>query len=197
MYIFGKIETMLTIYFNTTTSIHDIRIKYLFASKIDIKYAAGLMKCQYLKLSESITKRTQWSVRPVKTRISLGILPVWSQASLFAWRNLGFLADAQPDWSVRWEHRSFVVGFVMPRLSCLSANQVWTGPLPKAQTSLQFGRGFGLVMVNLTIPNSCHTFIGHRIFLTLFTVHIQRPVWAYNFGVVIYPHSISKQFDGA
>ena len=131
MYIFGKIETMLTIYFNTSTSIHDIRIKYLFASKIDIKYAAGLMKCQYLKLSESITKRTQWSVRPVKTRISLGILPVWSQASLFAWRNLGFLADAQPDWSVRWEHRSFVVGFVMPRLDCLSANQVWTGPCTK------------------------------------------------------------------
>ena len=32
------------------------------------------------------------SVRPSKTRISLGIRPVWSESSLSAWRNLGSLA---------------------------------------------------------------------------------------------------------
>ena len=31
-------------------------------------------------------------VRPAKTQISLGILPVWSESSLSAWRNLGSLA---------------------------------------------------------------------------------------------------------
>ena len=31
-------------------------------------------------------------VRPVKTQISLGIRPVWSESSLSAWRNLGSLA---------------------------------------------------------------------------------------------------------
>ena len=31
------------------------------------------------------------SVRPVKTQISLGIRPVWSESSLSAWRNLGSL----------------------------------------------------------------------------------------------------------
>ena len=34
----------------------------------------------------------QWAVRPVKTEISLGIRPVWSESSLSAWRNLGSLA---------------------------------------------------------------------------------------------------------
>ena len=32
------------------------------------------------------------AVRPVKTQISLGIRPVWSESSLSAWRNLGSLA---------------------------------------------------------------------------------------------------------
>ena len=32
------------------------------------------------------------SVRPVKTQISLGIRPVWSESSLSAWRKLGSLA---------------------------------------------------------------------------------------------------------
>ena len=31
-------------------------------------------------------------VRPAKTQISLGIRPVWSESSLFAWRHLGSLA---------------------------------------------------------------------------------------------------------
>ena len=32
------------------------------------------------------------TVRPVKTQISLGIRPVWSESLLYAWRNLGSLA---------------------------------------------------------------------------------------------------------
>ena len=44
------------------------------------------------EMSRSITKPTQWPLRPVKTRISLGIRPVWSESSLSAWRKLGSLA---------------------------------------------------------------------------------------------------------
>ena len=39
-----------------------------------------------------MTKPTKWHVRPVKTQISLGICPVWSESSLSAWRKLGSLA---------------------------------------------------------------------------------------------------------
>ena len=37
-------------------------------------------------------KTNKMSVRPAKTQISLGIRPVWSESSLFAWRNLWSLA---------------------------------------------------------------------------------------------------------
>ena len=37
-------------------------------------------------------KTNKMSVRPAKTRISLGIRPVWSESLLSAWRNLGSLA---------------------------------------------------------------------------------------------------------
>ena len=37
-------------------------------------------------------KTNKVSVRPAKTQISLGIRPVWSESSLSAWRQLGFLA---------------------------------------------------------------------------------------------------------
>ena len=43
-------------------------------------------------LSRLMTKPTKWHVCPAKTQISLGIRPVWSASSLFAWRKLGFLA---------------------------------------------------------------------------------------------------------
>ena len=38
-----------------------------------------------------MTKPTKWHVRPAKS-ISLGILPVWSESSLSAWRKFGSLA---------------------------------------------------------------------------------------------------------
>ena len=74
-------------------------------------------------------KRT---VRPAKTRISLGIRPVWSESSLPTCRKLVSLAthqvkrtaktlirraDAQADLSLRWAHSHFV-GFVMSWLLC-------------------------------------------------------------------------------
>ena len=37
-------------------------------------------------------KTNKMTVRPAKTQISLGIRPVWSESSLFAWRKLGSLA---------------------------------------------------------------------------------------------------------
>ena len=74
-------------------------------------------------LSRSMTKQTKWHVRPVKTQITLGIRPVWSESSLSAWRSLRSLAtlyplsaqrrlwsdwaDAQADLSLHWAHMSF------------------------------------------------------------------------------------------
>ena len=78
------------------------------------------------KMSRLVTKPTKWHVHPAKTQISLGIRPVWSESSLFAWRKLGSLAthwahsealwldwvDSQADLSrLRWAHSHFV-GFV-------------------------------------------------------------------------------------
>ena len=76
-----------------------------------------------------MTKPTKWYVRQLKTQISLGIRPVWSESSLSAWWKLGSLAT-------QWTHsedcdktgrmprlisvfaeRTFCfVGFVMRRL---------------------------------------------------------------------------------
>ena len=77
-----------------------------------------------------MTKRTKLSLRPVKTQISLGIHPVWSESLLSAWRNIGSSVthwahckdwsdwvDAQADLSLRWVHRPFS-WFVMRRLKC-------------------------------------------------------------------------------
>ena len=43
-------------------------------------------------VSRVTTKPTIWHVRPAKTPISLGILPVWSESSLSPWRNIKSLA---------------------------------------------------------------------------------------------------------
>ena len=78
-------------------------------------------------------KTNKVTVCLAKSQISLGILPVWSESSLSAWRNLGSLAthwahsedsdqtgqiDAQADLSLRCAHTHFV-GFVMSWL-------IWT-----------------------------------------------------------------------
>ena len=74
-------------------------------------------------ISRLVTKPTKWHVHPVKTQISLGIRPVWSESSLSAWRKLGSLATRwahsedsdQPGRSLRWAHSHFV-GFVTRQL---------------------------------------------------------------------------------
>ena len=43
-------------------------------------------------MSRHMTKPTKWLMHPVKTQISLGYRPVWSESSLSAWRKLGSLA---------------------------------------------------------------------------------------------------------
>ena len=51
-----------------------------------------LVLCMLDKISRLMTNPTKWHVRPAKTKISLGICPVWSESSLSAWRKLGSLA---------------------------------------------------------------------------------------------------------
>ena len=72
-----------------------------------------------------MTKPTKWHVHPAKTQISLGIHPVWSEASLTAWRNTGSSAtnwahceDSNPPrliWVFAGRTGHFV-GFVVMRL---------------------------------------------------------------------------------
>ena len=51
-----------------------------------------IQKQVWKQMSRIMTKPTKWHVRPAKTQISLGVRPVWSESSLFAWRKLGSLA---------------------------------------------------------------------------------------------------------
>ena len=65
-------------------------------------------------------KTNKLTMRPVKTQISLGIRPVWSESSLSAWRKLGSVAThwaqakslirlggcPSSDLSLRWAHMS-------------------------------------------------------------------------------------------
>ena len=68
-------------------------------------------------MSRLMTKPTKCHVHPAKTQISLGIRPVWSESSLFAWRKLGYLAT-------HWAHSedSDQTGR-MPRLICVFARR--------------------------------------------------------------------------
>ena len=68
-------------------------------------------------MSRLVTKPTKWRVCPVKTQISLGIHPVWSESSLSAWRKLGSSAT-------HWAHSkdSEQTG-QMPRLICVFAGR--------------------------------------------------------------------------
>ena len=50
-----------------------------------------------LYMSRLMTKPAKWHVRPAKTQVSLGIRPVSSESSLFAWRKLGSLATHSED----------------------------------------------------------------------------------------------------
>ena len=101
-------------------------------------------------------KTNKVAVRPVKTQISLGIRPVWSESSLSAWRNLGSSAthwmrcedwsdwaDAQADLSLRWTHTHFV-GFVMRWLLFIIFWNNWF-----AYTTVHVHNRMGMVSVGL------------------------------------------------
>ena len=75
------------------------------------------------------------TVHPAKTRISLGIHPVWSESSLSAWRNLGSLAThwvqaktlirlgGHPGWFESSLGSSHFVGFIMRWLEWASSRE--------------------------------------------------------------------------
>ena len=66
-------------------------------------------------VSRLMTKTTKWHVRPLKTQISPGILPVWSESSLFTSRKLGSLATP-----IECIAKTDQTG-QMPRLMCVFA----------------------------------------------------------------------------
>ena len=84
-----------------------------------------------------------WPVHTMKTRISLGIRPVWSETSLSTWRNLRSLASywlhsEDSEQAVRMPRLIWVFtgctdhfdGFVMHRLICKNKkNPFWLGIL--------------------------------------------------------------------
>ena len=55
--------------------------------------AVWVVHCSHTSFYEPPHDKTNnMAVRPVKTRMNLGICPVWSESSLSAWRKLGSLA---------------------------------------------------------------------------------------------------------
>ena len=81
------------------------------------------------KMSYCMTKPTKWPVHPVKTQISLGIHPVWTESLRLAWRNTGPSAthwghnedwsDWADGWSLPWAHK-----VILLVLSCSGLNVV-------------------------------------------------------------------------
>ena len=80
---------------------------WMFVSQSMAKF---LYQCCTGYLNHCMTKPAKWHVHPVKTQISLGIRPVWSESSLFAWRNIGSFATCwapsegsdQTGWMLIW-----------------------------------------------------------------------------------------------
>ena len=59
---------------------------------LDFKQCGFNIQFHVQEMSRLMTKPTKWHVHPAKTRISLGICPVWSDSLSSAWRKLGSLA---------------------------------------------------------------------------------------------------------
>ena len=90
-------------------------------------------------------KTNKVSVCPVKTQISLGIHPVWSETSLSTWRKLGFLAT-------HWVHiEDSDQTWRMPRLIWVFAGHTLTLLVLSC-------RGSNVINLNReTSPMHCHT----------------------------------------
>ena len=107
-------------------------------------------------MSLSMTKPTKWPVRPAKTQINLGIRSVWSETSLSAWRNIGYLATHwthNEDWMPRmtWVfsgRTGHFVGFVMlwliwsPFRSFSRSGLVCTDPFRFVLANRDFGKSW-------------------------------------------------------
>ena len=121
-------------------------------------------------MSRLMTKPTNWPERPAKTQISLGSRPVWSESSLSAWRNIGFLAiqwaysedwwdraDAQADLSLRCAHRSFC--WFCQAYVILVTNHNGSKPTSHTLTTVLFRNPVNpfaiLVMFDTSIFNIC------------------------------------------
>ena len=113
--------------------------------------------CNYPKMSRLMTKPTKW-VHPVKTQISLGICPVWSELLLCAqWvaKDPRFLhADSEDSDQTGWMHRLIWVfagrTLILLVLTCRGSNlnasngcrwngkqcRPWSGPTLFYQTCL-------------------------------------------------------------
>ena len=86
------------------------------------------------QVSHLMTKPTKWPVRPAKTRISLGICPVWSESSLCAqWVAKDTSFDSEGSDRIAWMPRLIwvftgrtchFVGFVMRQFRCVY-NSAW------------------------------------------------------------------------
>ena len=132
--VFSWCGSFLVCFLHRDKELHSFPWNYQFkrksAAKIFIFFKSNAKKrknhfkftCAYLismkaQMSHPLTKPTKWHVRPVKTQISPGIRPVWSESSLYPWRKLGSLAthwasaqrrlwsdwvDGQADLSLRW-----------------------------------------------------------------------------------------------
>ena len=100
------------------------------------KYAYKMMKYE-----PRHNKSNKVTVRPAKTQISLGIRPVWSEASLSAWRKLGSLAthwvhSEDSDETGRMPRLIWVFAgrtFILLDLSCRGSPQsflliIWAAP---------------------------------------------------------------------
>ena len=107
----------------------DQKIQRIYKPQIIMHAALKNVYLSWYKSEPPHDKTNEMDVRPAKTQISLGILPVWSESSLSTWRNLGFLAahwvhsedSDQAGWMSRliWVFAGRTgqfVGFVMMRL---------------------------------------------------------------------------------
>ena len=86
---------------------------------------------EYIHLSQRMTTPTKWHVGPVKTQISLGIRPVWSESAVrmkkvwvlsYYWAHSKDWSDwayTQTDLSLCWAHKPFYCCFFFHALAHL------------------------------------------------------------------------------
>ena len=121
-------------YFSLTFLVFKISLTNLQNSLTLKKNQISLTSGHLENMSRSTTKPNKWPLRPGKTQISLGIRPVWSESSLFTWRNTESLAQSED---------SDQTGMMMPGLI-----KVYARP-----------RGHFVVFVVLWLKLFCITFL--------------------------------------